>query len=70
MDQFVKKDAEKLEKQNGNISIRSIKPYNSSISRPFTTILVDKKHSLAIELKDDSKLKVEEAIGQAIYSTS
>jgi len=70
MDQFVRKDAEKLEKQNENISIRSIKPYNSSISRPFTTIIVDKKHSLAIELKDDSKLKVEEAIGQAIYSTS
>jgi len=31
---------------------------------------VDKKHSLAIEIKDDSKSKVEEAIGQAIYSTS
>jgi predicted transcriptional regulator len=31
---------------------------------------VDKKHSLAMEIKDDSKSKVEEAIGQAIYSTS
>lgn len=28
------------------------------------------EYSLAIELKDDSKLKVEDAIGQAIYSTS
>lgn len=70
MNKSMKNAAEKLEKQNENISIRSIKPYTLSISRPFTTIVVDKKHSLAIELKDDSKLKVEDAIGQAIYSTS
>ena len=70
MNETLKKVAEKLEKQNGNISIRSIKPYTSSISRPFTTIVVDKKHSLTMELKDDSKLKIEDAIGQAIYSTS
>ena len=70
MNEFIKNEARKLEAQNGNISIRSIKPYNSSNSRPFTTIIVDKKHSLAIEIKDDSKSKVEEAIGQAIYSTS
>jgi hypothetical protein len=44
MNESLKKVAEKLEKQNGNISIRSIKPYTSSISRPFTTIVVDKKH--------------------------
>lgn len=70
MNESLKKVAEKLEKQNRNISIRSIKPYTSSISRPFTTIVVDKMHSLAMELKDDSKLKIEDAIGQAIYSTS
>jgi hypothetical protein len=70
MNESLKKVAEKLEKQNGNISIRSIKPYNSSISRPFTTIVVDRRHSLTMELKDDSKLKIEDAIGQSIYSTS
>jgi hypothetical protein len=70
MNESLKKVAEKLEKQNRNISIRSIKPYTSSISRPFTTIVVDKMHSLTMELKDDSKLKIEDAIGQAIYSTS
>jgi predicted transcriptional regulator len=70
MNESIKNEARKLEAQNGNISIRSIKPYNSSNSRPFTTIVVDKKHSLAMEIKDDSKSKVEEAIGQAIYSTS
>ena len=70
MNEFIKNEARKLEAQNENISIRSIKPYSSSNSRPFTTIVVDKKHSLAIELKDNWKLKVEDAIGQAIYSTS
>jgi len=70
MNESLKKEAKKLEKQNGNISIKSIKPYTSSISRPFTTIIVDKKHSLTMELKDDSKLKIEDAIGQSIYSTS
>jgi hypothetical protein len=70
MNGSLKKETEKLEKQNGNVSIKSIKPYTSSISRPFTTIVVDKKHSLTMELKDDSKLKIEDAIGQAIFSTS
>ncbi len=70
MNESIKYEAEKLEKQNGNISIISIKHYSSSTFRPFTTIIVDKKYSLAIELKDDSKLKIEDAIGYAIYSTS
>jgi len=70
MVESMKKEAEKLEKKNKNLTIRSIKPYTSSIGRPFTTIVVDKKHSIAIELKDDSKLTVEDAIGQAIYSTN
>ncbi len=48
MDESLKKVAEKLETQSGNISIRSIKPYTSSTSRPFTTIVVDKKHSLTM----------------------
>lgn len=40
------------------------------IDHPFNTIIVDKKHSLVIGINDDSKLTVEEAIGQAIYSTN
>jgi hypothetical protein len=70
MDESMKNEAEKLEKQSANLSIRRIKPYSSSIIRPFTTFVVDKKHSLAMELKDDSKLRIEDAVGQAIYSTS
>lgn len=66
INESLKKEAEKLEKQNDNIRITSVKPYNS----PFTTVVADKQHVLAIELKDDSKEKVEDAIGQAIYSTS
>ena len=48
MNESMKIEAENLEKQNGNISIKSIKPYSSSIKRPYTTFVVDKKHSLAI----------------------
>jgi two-component system sensor histidine kinase VicK len=70
LNEFIKNQAEQLEKQNENIRITGVKPYISSFSRPFTTIVVDKKHVLAIELKDDSREKVEDAIGQAIYSTS
>jgi hypothetical protein len=70
MNESMKNQAEKLEKQNENIRIRSVKPYIASFSRPFTTVLVDNKHVLLVKLKDDSKVKVEDAIGQAIYSTS
>jgi two-component system sensor histidine kinase VicK len=70
MDESMKNEAEKLEKQSANLSIRRIKPYSSSIIRPFTTFVVDKKHSLAMELKDDSMLRIEDAVGQAIYLTS
>jgi two-component system, OmpR family, sensor histidine kinase VicK len=66
INESLKKEAERLEKHNDNIRIRSVKPYSS----PFTTVVADKKHVLAIELKDDSKEKVEDAIGQAIYSTN
>ena len=61
---------ESLKHRMGIYRLEVLNLYNSSNSRPFTTIVVDKKHSLAMEIKDDSKSKVEEAIGQAIYSTS
>jgi hypothetical protein len=35
-----------------------------------TVVIVDKKFSLAVELKDDSKTNIEEAIGTSTYSTS
>jgi len=70
MDESMRNEAEKLEEQNKNLIMRNIRSYSTSLGRPFTSIVVDKKHSLAIELKDDSRLTVEDAIGQAIYSTS
>lgn len=38
MDQFVKKVQKNLKTRNGNISIKSIKPYSSSINRKNTPI--------------------------------
>lgn len=58
--------AEALEQQNENISISEIRP---PTIRPYTTLVVDYKHVLSIELEDDSKLEITKAIGQATYST-
>jgi two-component system sensor histidine kinase VicK len=50
-----------------NIHVRYIEPTSSTIA---TILLVDRKHSLVMELKDDSKTNFEEAIGLSTYSNS
>ena len=67
MDENVKTIANDLEKQSTNIKIRKIEP---SSRFTITVVIVDRKISLAVELKDDSKSDVSEAIGNTTYSTS
>ena len=62
----VKKMAEDLENQSTNMQIRRIAPSSRST---ITVLIVDKKFSLAVELKDDSRTVIEEAIGTSTYST-
>src|SRR5215467_6274930 len=57
----------KPQKPNKNISIRYIQPH---LQTKVTILIVDRKYSLAIELKDDTKQKSVEAIGLATYSNS
>jgi two-component system, OmpR family, sensor histidine kinase VicK len=53
--------------QNDNIEVRCIEsPFDARIN----ILVVDKKYSLIVELKNDKKEKFTEAIGSAIYSTS
>lgn len=53
--------------QNDNIEVRRIEsPFDARIN----ILVVDKKYSLIVELKNDKKQKFTEAIGSAIYSTS
>jgi two-component system, OmpR family, sensor histidine kinase VicK len=67
MDENVKTLANDTEKQSSNIKIRKIEPSSRST---VTVVIIDRKISLAVELKDDSKSEVSEAIGNITYSTS
>ena len=67
MDENVKAIAIDAEKQSSNIKIRKIEPSSRST---VTVVIVDRKISLAVELKDDSKSEVLEAVGNITYSTS
>ena len=67
MNEEVKKMAKDLERQSTNIQVRAIEP---SSRFNITVLIVDKKISMAIELKDDSKSIPQEAIGASIYSSS
>ena len=67
MNEEVKKMAKDLERQSTNIQVRAIEP---SSRFNITVLIVDKKISLAIELKDDSKSIPQEAIGTSICSSS
>ena len=57
---------QRLEQFNG-IQIRNIEP---TMQTRMTVLVVDKKYSLVVELKDDTKDSLEEAIGLATYSNS
>jgi two-component system sensor histidine kinase VicK len=53
--------------QNDEIEIRNIEP---TMQTRMTILVVDKKYSLVVELKDDTRDNLEEAIGLATYSNS
>jgi two-component system, OmpR family, sensor histidine kinase VicK len=57
---------QRLERING-IQIRNIEP---TMQTRMTILVVDRTYSLVVELKDDSKDNLEEAIGLATYSNS
>ena len=59
--------AKDLERQSTNLQVRAIEP---SSRFNITILIVDRKISMAIELKDDSKSIPQEVIGASIYSTS
>jgi hypothetical protein len=67
MDESVKTIALDLEKQSTKLKIKGIEP--TSRSR-ITVVIVDRKFSIAAELKDDSKPTITEAVGITTYSTS
>jgi two-component system, OmpR family, sensor histidine kinase VicK len=62
----VKEVIHKLEQVNG-IDIRNIE---APMQTRMTILLVDRKYSLVVELKDDTKNDLKEAIGLATYSNS
>jgi two-component system, OmpR family, sensor histidine kinase VicK len=62
----IKDTIDRLERVNG-IQIRNIEP---PMQTRVTILVVDRMYSIAVELKDDTKEKLEEAIGLATYSTS
>jgi two-component system sensor histidine kinase VicK len=58
---------EEAQQPHENIGIRYIQPH---LQTKVTILIVDKKYSLAVELKDDTKQTSNEAIGLATYSNS
>jgi len=58
---------EEAQQPNEKIGIRYIQPH---LQTKVTILIVDKKYSLAVELKDDTKQTSNEAIGLATYSNS
>ena len=67
MDENARIMAQQLENQNKNIRVQEIEP---SSHIPITALIVDRKYSLAVELRDDSKPVAAESGGIASYSTS
>ncbi len=68
-DNLIKQTIHDLERGqlSNKINIRLIEP---SMQTKVSILVVDKKHSLVVELKDDSQQTTEEAIGLATYSNS
>jgi signal transduction histidine kinase len=67
MDDIIKENAQKFKEQKHQIDIRNI---DYPLQIKVTTLLVDRKYSLTVELKDDTKETSYESIGLATYSNS
>ena len=68
-DDSIKQTIHELERGqlSNKINIRLIEP---SMQTKVSIVVIDKKHSLVVELKDDTKQTTEEAVGLATYSNS
>ena len=68
-DNSIKQTIYELErgKLSNKINIRLIEP---SMQTKVSILVIDKKHSMVVELKDDTKQTTEEAMGLATYSNS
>ncbi len=66
VDDKIRDIIQRLEQING-IQIRNIEP---TMQTRMTILVVDRKYSLVVELKDDTRNSLEEAIGLATYSNS
>jgi two-component system, OmpR family, sensor histidine kinase VicK len=66
-DERIKETSSELRHQLKKIEVRHIE---ESLQTNVTVLVVDRKYSLAVELKDDTKDSVHEAIGFATYSNS
>jgi len=67
MNETVKVIAKQLKNQNKNIRVKNIEP-SSRIT--ITAMIVDRRHSLTVELRDDSKPFSADAMGATTYSTN
>lgn len=50
-----------------NVNVRNME---ATLQTKVTVVVVDRKHSLAVELKDDSRDDIEEALRSAVYSNT
>jgi two-component system, OmpR family, sensor histidine kinase VicK len=66
-DERIKKISSELRHQLKKIEVRHIE---ESLQSKVTVLVTDRKYSLAVELKDDTKNSVHEVIGFATYSNS
>jgi len=66
-DERIKEVSSELKQQLKKIEVRNVE---ESLQTKVTVLIVDRKYSLSIEFKDDTKDSVYEAIGLATYSNS
>jgi two-component system sensor histidine kinase VicK len=69
MDSSIEKTAQELRREqlSQKFNIRSVQPH---LQTKVSILVIDKKYSLVVELKDDTKQTTEEAIGLGMYSNS
>ena len=66
-DERIKEVSSELKQQLKKIEVRNVE---ESLQTKVTVLIIDRKYSLSIEFKDDTKDSVYEAIGLATYSNS
>jgi two-component system, OmpR family, sensor histidine kinase VicK len=67
-DQMIEQKVQNLKSSHNNIEIRYIEPL--MLTTQATILVADRKNTLVMEIKDDSKTTFDEAIGLSTYSNS